>query len=292
MDPSRIAHACLPSGRRQEDAQMTAIFISYRRRDTAEVTDRIYRRLEAHWGPGTVYRDVDRIPLGVDFKDHIDKAIGHCRVTLVVIGSQWLTIRGKSGQRRLDDPDDLVRIEIEWSLERGNRVIPLLVDGARMSGPNELPPSIRTLVGLNGMAIDTGASFGRDMDRLTRKLRRGSERDEAVEAARECLLDYEYDAAAFRLRNVDQDFCDQEVQRLLEEAETGASECIRLAAAAAEAADHRQEERLRELLRELWALKPNEEAIRQLIGDLCDRLPDALRAASTDHRAKGRGPAG
>jgi len=248
------------------------VFISYRRADAAKAAGRIYGRLEAHFGPGRVYRDVDRIPLGTTFKDHIDKAIGQCRVTLVVIGSRWLTITGDSGRRRLDEPDDLVRIEIEWSLQRANRVIPVLVDGAAMPTAAEIPESIRTLVDLNGMPVGPGSRFDRDVDRLIRKLDEGAQRDEAVEAARECLSLCEYDAAAYHLQQVHDDFRDDEVRGLLREAQAKSSEWVRLAAAAAEAADRKQFDVLAETVRQLWALKPDEEAIRQLVGDSFDRV--------------------
>ena len=87
------------------------IFISYRRVDTPHVAGRLFDRLEARFGTGNVFMDVDSIPLGVDFRAHLDEAVGRCDVLLAVIGDSWLESR--DGERRLDDASDFVRIEIE-----------------------------------------------------------------------------------------------------------------------------------------------------------------------------------
>jgi hypothetical protein len=142
------------------------IFISYRRSDSADITGRIYDSLVDEFGRAPIFKDVDSIPLGVDFKQYLDQKVSECRVLLAIIGDEWAEARDTSGNRRLDDPDDFVRIEIESALEREILVIPLLVRGARMPTEDQLPPSLQKLVYKNGMPVRPDPDFHNDMDRL------------------------------------------------------------------------------------------------------------------------------
>jgi hypothetical protein len=108
------------------------IFISYRREETAYPAGWLFDRLEEQCGAGQIFKDVDSIELGDDFVEMITRAVGSCDVLLALIGDQWLTITDEDGRRRVDDPNDFVRVEIEAALTRKVRVIPILVDGARM----------------------------------------------------------------------------------------------------------------------------------------------------------------
>jgi hypothetical protein len=121
------------------------IFISYRREDTAYPAGWLFDRLTEHFNSGEVFKDVDSIELGDDFVEEISAAVGSCDVLLALIGEQWLTITDQSGERRLDDPGDFVRVEIEAALSRNVRVIPILVDGATMPGADQVPPSLAAL---------------------------------------------------------------------------------------------------------------------------------------------------
>jgi TIR domain len=94
------------------------IFISYRRQETAYPAGWLYERVAAHFGREQVFKDVDSIVLGDDFAEVIANAVGSCNVLLALIGDRWLTITDEDGRRRLDDPDDFVRLEIETALER------------------------------------------------------------------------------------------------------------------------------------------------------------------------------
>ena len=99
---------------------MPKIFISYRREDSIGIAGRIYDRLCLKFGRESVFMDVDAIPLGVDFRQHLTDAVGQCDILLAVIGERWLTI-ADHGHRRLDNPADFVRIEIETALQRASR---------------------------------------------------------------------------------------------------------------------------------------------------------------------------
>ena len=121
------------------------IFISYRRDETAYPAGWLYDRLANQYGGEQVFKDVDSIELGDDFVQVITRAVGSCDVLLALIGEQWLTMTDEHGRRRLDDPDDFVRLEIEAALTRNVRVIPILIDGAEMPRADELPPSLASL---------------------------------------------------------------------------------------------------------------------------------------------------
>ena len=118
------------------------IFISYRRQDSAYPAGWLYDRLAERFGPDQIFKDVDSIELGDDFVETITNAVGSCDILLALIGQEWLDIASADGSRRLDDPDDFVRLEIEAALQRKVLLIPILVDGAIMPRGDQLPPSI------------------------------------------------------------------------------------------------------------------------------------------------------
>ena len=141
------------------------IFISYRREETAYPAGWLYDRLADRFSGGQVFKDVDSIQLGDDFVEVVTRAVGSCDVLLALIGDQWLTITDEHGRRRLDDPDDFVRLEIEAALTRNVRVIPILVDGAKMPHADELPDSLVKLVRRQALELSP-ARFEFDTSRL------------------------------------------------------------------------------------------------------------------------------
>lgn len=151
---------------------LSCVFISYRRDDSADSTGRIYDRLSAHFGEAAIFKDVDDIPLGTDFKDYIGGVLSKCNVELVIIGPDWVTITDNAGNPRLDDPNDFVRIEVETGLARGIPVIPVLVGGAFMPSLDELPKSLAKLASRNGIQVRRDPDFHRDVNRLIGKLER------------------------------------------------------------------------------------------------------------------------
>jgi uncharacterized membrane protein YeaQ/YmgE (transglycosylase-associated protein family) len=148
------------------------IFISYRRIDSATFTGRIYDRLTARFGRDKVFKDVDNIPAGENFAQYIQNALRQCAVALIVIGPRWLEARDETGARRLDDPGDFVRLEIETALRLGLTVIPLLVDDARMPSTVNLPISLHPLATLNALQIRNDPDFSRDMERVVASIER------------------------------------------------------------------------------------------------------------------------
>ncbi len=145
------------------------IFISYRREETAYPAGWLFDRLADRFGGGQVFKDVDSIQLGDDFVEVITTAVASCDVLLALIGDEWLTITDEHGRRRLDDPDDFVRLEIEAALLRKVRVIPILVGGASMPRADELPDSLSKLVRRQALELSP-SRFEFDTSRLLKVL--------------------------------------------------------------------------------------------------------------------------
>ena len=158
---------------------MTSVFISYRREDSRHQAGRLYDRLVAHFGSEQVFKDIDSIPLGLDFREVLTEQVAGCDVFIAVIGDTWLSIAGKSGTRRLDDLGDFVRIEIEAALSRRIPVIPVLVGDSSVPQADELPGSLRELSFRNGLHVRPDPDFHKDMDRLIRGI------EDVVSALRE-----------------------------------------------------------------------------------------------------------
>jgi TIR domain len=156
------------------------IILSYRRTDSAGIAGRIFDRFVSHFGADRVFMDIDNIPFGIDFREHIKVELGNSDAVLVIMGSRWLS---DAGVRRIDNENDLVRIEVETALHRGIPVIPVLVDGATMPLPEELPDSVRGLVFRNAAALDSGRDFNTHIDRLIRSISRLAEKPAVRERA-------------------------------------------------------------------------------------------------------------
>jgi TIR domain len=121
------------------------IFISYRRDDSRGYAGRLQGDLSRRYSEEHVFRDVE-IPPGADFGEYITGLVDKCNVVLAIIGPRWIDARDRDGERRIDDPQDWVRLEIERALARdGVEVIPVLVDGARLPPREELPDSLLAL---------------------------------------------------------------------------------------------------------------------------------------------------
>ncbi|MBK9697569.1 MAG: toll/interleukin-1 receptor domain-containing protein [Propionibacteriaceae bacterium] len=130
------------------------IFISYRRQETAWPARQLYEVLVARFGAASVFKDVDDIEPGDDFVDRITDAVAACDVLLALIGPQWLTMTDDKGRRRLDNPEDFVRLEVKAALSRNVRVVPILVDGARMPPAEELPDDLAAITRRQAVEIN------------------------------------------------------------------------------------------------------------------------------------------
>jgi TIR domain-containing protein len=150
---------------------MPRITISYRRDDSGVITGRIFDRLAAHYGRGAVFRDIDSIPPGVDFRDHINVVLDESDVLLAIVGPRWLGPRG-GVRSRIEDDADPVRVEIEASLRKQMPVIPVLVLKASMPRAAQLPDSVKDFAYRHGVQIDAGQDFDVHAARLIRAIDR------------------------------------------------------------------------------------------------------------------------
>jgi hypothetical protein len=151
--------------------QARKVFLSYRRGDSADAAGRLADRLVHDLGKDTIFMDVDGIPLGVDFVKRLTAEVASCDVLLAVIGPRWLEIRDDKGNRRLDNPNDFVRVEISAALERDIPLIPILLNGTQIPSADDLPSNLTGLSVRNGLEV-RHSSFHSDLDRLVRQLRR------------------------------------------------------------------------------------------------------------------------
>jgi hypothetical protein len=154
---------------KERTAREDAIFISYRRDDTQGEAGRLYSDLTQKCGEKRVFMDVSGIKPGDNFHDAINHKISRCTVLLAVIGPEWLVAKNGSGRRRLDAPEDYVRLEIAAALKNKIRVIPVLVRAARMPGVEELPDDLRGLAYLQAVEL-THVRWDSDIHQLIKCL--------------------------------------------------------------------------------------------------------------------------
>ena len=141
------------------------VFISYRREETAGQAGCLYEHLADRFGEDRVFKDTHSIAPGVDFANRIVEDLSVCNVLLALIGRDWSAITDSKGARRLDDPHDFVRVEIEIALKRDIPVIPVLVDGAALPQAGNLPPSLRPLTRRQAREL-SDTSFQSDVNNL------------------------------------------------------------------------------------------------------------------------------
>jgi TIR domain/Caspase domain len=163
---------------------MPRVFISYRRSDSQSITGRIYDRLVASFGKGNVFKDVDSIPPGIDFRQVVNESVERCEVLIAVIGAHWLDAAGEQDRNRLSHDTDFVRLEIEAALRRGIPVIPVLVEGGAAPKIDQLPISMKDLAYRHASHVRHDPDFHHDMDRLIQAVKAGKTRRRRLLGAR------------------------------------------------------------------------------------------------------------
>lgn len=154
-------------GRQTEPVNLgKTVFVSYRRDDSADVTGRIYDRLVMRLGPNSVFKDVDSIPLGKDFREVIGDAVAMASVVIVVIGRNWMGSDTGADSARIEDDTDLVRTEVAAALQQSKPVIPVFVSNAKMPAESQLPDNIKAIAYRNGVKVRPDPDFAHDVDRL------------------------------------------------------------------------------------------------------------------------------
>jgi hypothetical protein len=190
-------------------AERRGVFLSYRRDDAGPYARSLQLQLTQRIPDARIFMDLDSIEPGLDFAEVIGEAVNSSAVLVALIGRQWLTLTGEDGARRLDNPDDYVRFEVTTALERGVRVIPVLIDGARALRRQDLPAELHKLARLNAAklswdryqddadrlldliqrvlaAAGEEPLAGEERERLDRKGGEEADRDDLEEIARQC----------------------------------------------------------------------------------------------------------
>jgi hypothetical protein len=155
----------------EREGRVLRIFVSYRRADTGGHAGRLYDALAARFGRDNVFMDIDTIELGVDFTSTITRAVASYDVVIALIGRGWLDAADRDGRRRLDDPKDFLRLELETALARDVFVIPTLVEGADMPPADRLPESLAPLPVRQGIEL-RDVAWHDDVERLIRRINR------------------------------------------------------------------------------------------------------------------------
>jgi hypothetical protein len=150
---------------------MGKVFLCYRREDSGAHAGRVKDWLERDFGADVLFMDVDNIPMGRNFVKILRAEVTKCEVLLAFIGRNWLDVRDEDGSRRLDNPNDFVRIEIAEALRRDIPVVPILLDGARIPSASHLPKELEELSFRNGIDLRL-SSFRSDVDRLREGLKK------------------------------------------------------------------------------------------------------------------------
>jgi hypothetical protein len=148
------------------------VFLSYRRSDTETMAQTLYYCLRNEIKGIELFRDGNSLQPGEVFADVIHKNIANCDALIMLIGKKWLKAKSKDGSLRLSDPTDWVRLEVAEALRQGKKVLPCLIDGARMPARDDLPEELRGLTERHATPIAT-ASFQRDIEPLVGALVRG-----------------------------------------------------------------------------------------------------------------------
>jgi WD40 repeat protein len=148
---------------------MPRITISYRRADSEAMTGRICDRLVTHYGKQAVFRDIDDIPAGIDFRHHINEVLLKTNVLLAIVGPEWLGA-SRGGLDRINEESDPVRVEVETALRRRVPIIPVLIGETRMPSSEQLPPSLKDFAFRNAVKVDTGRDFDYHIHRLIKSI--------------------------------------------------------------------------------------------------------------------------
>lgn len=158
---------------------MIGIFVSYRREDSSGYAGRLYDSLHPHLGRDRIYMDVVTNEPGIDFVKTIKGALKACRVLIVLIGKKWANLTDASGRRRLDNPNDFVRLEVAAAINRGARIIPVLVGGATMPNASQLPPELQRLTRFQALEM-SDSRWDHDLGRLVEILKKIGKRSRVL----------------------------------------------------------------------------------------------------------------
>lgn len=150
---------------------MRKVFISYRRAEAEYAAGALGRELRRYFGDEQVFRDKEDVGGGVAWKRQVLHEIDRDAALLILIGPDWANIKDAQGKRRLDDPEDAVRLEIADGIRDGAAILPVLLENAQMPEESDLPPDLRQLADVNALKLRDG-DWDYDLKNILRTLER------------------------------------------------------------------------------------------------------------------------
>ena len=198
------------------------IFINYRRGDASEAAGRLYDHLESVFGAQEIFMDVDAIEPGLDFVRVLNDQVAQCDIFISVVGRSWVDALDENGARRLDNPDDFVRVEIESALRQDKRLIPVLVGQVQMPRSEQLPDAMKPFVRRNAVRL-THERFRADVQALIAALQRALKSAEEARAAKA-------QAVALALQRFEEEWVQQDVEASLRSEEEAHQQTAKAAA--------------------------------------------------------------
>jgi hypothetical protein len=145
---------------------MNKVFICYRRDDSRDISFNLYKALCRRFGDESVFIDIESIPYSVDFREHVRKSLEDMDVVVAVVGNRWLDARNEDGKRRLDNPDNFVRVELQTAFALERTVVPLLVGQAEMPRESDLPPALGGFAFRNAAELREGPKYDSQLTEL------------------------------------------------------------------------------------------------------------------------------
>jgi len=159
------------------------IFICYRRKDTEETVGRLYEHLIRRFGKNSVFKDVNAILAGLDYRKELASALDRCRIVLAMIGPDWE--KDATGARAIDQSRDYVHVEIASALKRGVPLIPVLLERRpALPAQSDLPPELHDLVYRQCLHLRPDPDFENDLERLIENIEALLARQDTATAAR------------------------------------------------------------------------------------------------------------
>lgn len=153
------------------------IFVSYRRTDSAGHSGRLFDHLSQYFPAENIFYDVEDIGSGSDWQQVIEQQVNEAEIVLVIMGLQWATVTNTGGSLRLHDENDVVRYEVKTALDRGGRVIPIIVHGATLPAKKDLPDVLQGLLSRNAFIVDD-KTFVDDVTRLAHAINKAMQKQE------------------------------------------------------------------------------------------------------------------
>ncbi|MGD9703906.1 MAG: toll/interleukin-1 receptor domain-containing protein [Acidimicrobiia bacterium] len=157
----------VPRAAPDDGAEPVRVFMSYRRADDPHFIGRLHDRLCTAFGDEMVFRDIDSIPAGSNFRTVILRTLNEVDAVVAVIGPKWIR---HAREHDADDPD-YVYLELAEALQQHKPVIPTLIENTPMPVADALPQDLRLLSEINAISVHGDPTFRRDSGRLIEVVR-------------------------------------------------------------------------------------------------------------------------